>query len=72
MYNTPKSQAVIEMFSADYIIRASATAKQNNNFDWFEISEISVINEGLITKALYINEDLPSGEFERSIRFLLN
>lgn len=71
MYNTPKSQAVIEMFSADYIIRASATAKQNNNFDWFEISEISVINEGLITKALYINEDLPSGEFEKEYKVFI-
>ncbi len=72
IYNTPKSQAVIECFSAEYIIRASATAKQNNRFDWFEIPEIEVISEGLITKALYINEDLPSGEFEKEYKVFID
>lgn len=72
LYNTPKSKAIIDYFSAEYIIRASATAKKNENYDWFEIPEIEVINEGLITKALYINEDLESGEVDNEPKLLID
>lgn len=64
LYNTPKSQSIIEKFKADYIIRASATAKKNKNYCWYEIPEIEVINEGLITRTLHINEGLHDGKIE--------
>lgn len=72
LYNTNKSKDIINKFSADYLIRASATAKKNDNYDWFEIPEIDVINEGLITKALYINEDLQAGEIENEFKTLID
>jgi len=59
-YNTSKSKAIIAEFSATYTVRVSATAKPNAKYDWYEINEIDVIKEGLITKALYINEDIPN------------
>lgn len=72
LYNTPKSKLIIQSFGADYIIRASATAKQNSRYEWFEIPEIDVINEGLITKALYINEDLQAGAIENEFKTLID
>ena len=54
--DTKKAQDIIEAFSAKHIIRVSATATQNKKCEFFEIPEIDVINAGLITKALYINE----------------
>ena len=54
--DTKKAHDIIEAFSAKNIIRVSATARQNKRYEFFEINEMDVINAGLITKALYVNE----------------
>lgn len=70
-YNTPKSQAVINDFNSDFIIRVSATAKKNNKFEWIEIDERDVISAELITKALYINEGVTAGNITNENELLL-
>lgn len=55
-HNTAKAKVIIDAFAAKHIIRVSATAVQNNRYEYFEIDELNVIDEGLITKALYVNE----------------
>ena len=59
--NTAKAKTIIDAFSAKNIIRVSATAVQNSRFEYFEIDEVDVINAGLITKALYVNEGITEG-----------
>lgn len=59
--NTAKAKTIIDAFSAKNIIRVSATAIENKRYEYFEIDEVDVINEGLITKALYVNEGLTDG-----------
>lgn len=56
--NTAKAKDIIDHFSAKNIIRVSATAVQNNRYEYIEIDELDVIDEGLITKALYVNEGI--------------
>ncbi len=56
--NTAKAKAVIDAFAAKNTIRVSATAIQNNRYEFYEIDEMDVIDEGLITKALYVNEGI--------------
>jgi len=53
---TIKAESIIEYMNPEYIIRVSATTKMNKEAEYIEISELDVINEGLITRALYINE----------------
>ena len=59
--NTAKAKTIIDAFSAKNIIRVSATAVENKRYEYFEIDEVDVINAGLITKALYVNEGLEDG-----------
>lgn len=59
--NTDKAKIIIDAFSAKNIIRVSATAMENKSCEYFEIDEVDVIGEGLITKALYVNEGLATG-----------
>ncbi|MBO5564577.1 MAG: DEAD/DEAH box helicase family protein [Lachnospiraceae bacterium] len=54
--NTAKAKDIIDHFSAKNIIRVSATAVENKRYEFYEIDELDVIDEGLITKALYVNE----------------
>lgn len=54
--DTKKAQDIIDAFSAVHTVRVSATANQNKKCEYFEIDEVDVINAGLITKALYVNE----------------
>ena len=54
--NTSKANDIINAFSAKNIIRVSATANKVNHQEYYEISEDAVINEGLITRAIYVNE----------------
>ena len=54
--NTTRAKTIIDAFAAKHIIRVSATAIKNNRYEYFEIDELDVIDEGLITKALYVNE----------------
>jgi len=60
--NTAKAQTIIDAISAEHIIRMSATADQNKRFEYYEIDETEVINAGLITKALSVNEGIVTGE----------
>lgn len=57
----------------NYIIRVSATTKKNKEAEFIQIDEIDVINEGLITRALYINENVKNDEkLEDEHEYLLN
>ena len=56
--NTTKAKEIIDHFSAKHVIRVSATAVQNKRYEYIEIDELDVIDEGLITKALYVNEGI--------------
>lgn len=60
--NTSKAQDIIDAISAKHIIRMSATAIENKRNEFYEIDEVDVINAGLITKALYVNEGIVDGE----------
>ncbi len=60
--NTAKARDVIDAFAAKHIIRMSATAIENKRYEFYEIDEIDVINAGLITKAIYVNEGINDGE----------
>ena len=53
---TIKAEAIINYLNPAYIIRVSATTKMNKEANFIQIDELDVINEGLITRALYINE----------------
>ena len=71
--DTKKANDIINKFSAKNIIRVSATAKENKLYEFYEIDEMDVISSGLITKALYINEDVEySGEFENEHGYLID
>ncbi len=54
--NTKKADDIIEAFAAKNIIRVSATANKVSHQEFYEISEDDVINAGLITRAIYVNE----------------
>ena len=54
--NTAKANAIIDAFSAKHIIRVSATAIENKRAEFLEIDETKVIDQGLITKAINVNE----------------
>lgn len=56
---TEKSDAIIQLFKTDKIIRCSATPLIDNRTKLIEVSEDEVIAEGLIKKQLIINEDFP-------------
>ena len=55
---TVKAESIIEYINPDYIVRVSATTKTNKEAEYIEIDELDVINSGLITRALYINENV--------------
>lgn len=57
-HNTSKAKAIIDAFAAKHIIRVSATTIKNKLHEYYEIDELDVINAGLITKALYVNEGI--------------
>ena len=55
---TVKAEAIIDFINPKYIVRVSATTKTNKEAEYIEIDELDVINAGLITRALYINENV--------------
>lgn len=59
--NTAKARTIIDAFAAKNIIRVSATAIENKRYEYIEVDELDVINAGLITKALYVNEGISDG-----------
>ena len=74
---TVKAESIIEYMNPKYIVRVSATTKVNKEAEYIEIDELSVINEGLITRALYINEnvsnqDILSNEHEYLLDLAIN
>lgn len=56
MNNTKKADDVISAFAAKNIIRVSATANKVSHHEFYEIPEEEVINAGLISRAIYVNE----------------
>lgn len=54
--NTSKANDIINAFAAKNIIRVSATANKVSHQEYYEIPEDEVINAGLITRAIYVNE----------------
>lgn len=56
--NTSKANDLINSFTAKNVIRVSATAKNNKVDEFIKIDDNDVIESGLITKALYVNEGL--------------
>lgn len=58
--DTSKAQDLINAFCPVKEIRVSATAKQRDGCDWYEVKESDVINAGFITKAIVINEGVDS------------
>lgn len=61
-HDTKKANAIINAFAAKNIIRVSATTRVSRLCEFYEIPEIEVITSGLITKAIYINEDVDANE----------
>jgi type III restriction enzyme len=57
---TEKSDAIVQLFKTDKIIRCSATPLIDKSAKLIEISEADVIAEGLIKKLLVINGDFPN------------
>jgi type III restriction enzyme len=71
--NTAKAKVIIDAFVAKNIIRVSATAIKNKRYEFIEIDEVDVIDEGLITKAVYVNESVDDGmEITDDYDYLLN
>ena len=71
--NTAKAKTIIDAFAARNIIRVSATAIENKRYEFYEIDEVDVINKGLITKALYVNEGIQNNvEITDDYDYLLN
>lgn len=69
---TDKAEAIIQSFEAEHIIRVSATTKRNDEAKHIEIKELDVIESGLITRALYINEDVENNiEVDNETEYLL-
>lgn len=54
--NTKKADDIINAFAAKNIIRVSATASKVPHQEFYEIPEDEVIDAGLITRAIYVNE----------------
>lgn len=56
MNNTKKADDIINAFAPKNIIRVSATAVKVPQNEFYEIPEEEVINAGLISRAIYVNE----------------
>lgn len=59
--NTSKASDIIDKFAAKHIVRVSATTVANRNVEMYEIDEQDVINEGLISTAISVNEGAETG-----------
>ena len=70
---TEKSDAIIQLFKTDKIIRCSATPLISKTAKLIEVAEEDVIAEGLIKKMLVINENFPQTiTTENQTEFLLD
>lgn len=69
---TEKSDAIVQLFKTDKIIRCSATPLADKTARLIEVKEADVIAEGLIKKLLVINENFPNViEAENPTHYLL-
>lgn len=62
LYDTPNARLLIERFQPIHIVRASATARQNDLAEYMNIPIDKVINSGLITKYIIVNEGLKDND----------
>lgn len=62
--NTIKANDILNALSSRHEIRVSATTTKIPTAEFYEIPEEEVIGSGLITKALYINENINIKEME--------
>lgn len=62
--NTIKANDILNALSSKHEIRVSATTTKIPTAEFYEIPEEEVIGSGLITKALYINENIDIKEME--------
>lgn len=72
--DTTKAQNVLDAIDAKKEIRMSATARRRPTCDFYEIKEQDVIDEGFISKAIVINEDLSKYKVtnENEVEVLIN
>jgi len=71
--DTDKANALINEFNPIKIVRVSATPKKKDEVNIISINEIDVINSGLITRALYINENVEDNVIvNNEIKYLLD
>lgn len=72
--NTVKANDILNALSHIKEIRVSATTTKIPTAEYYEIPEIEVINSGLITRALYINEGIDIDtldDFNQEATFLI-
>jgi len=70
---TVKAEAIINYLKPSYIVRVSATTKKNKEAEFIQIDELDVINEGLITRALFINEGVSNNsQLNNEHEYLIN
>ncbi|MBR2705501.1 MAG: DEAD/DEAH box helicase family protein [Clostridia bacterium] len=74
---TEKAEGITHLFSSEHIVRVSATTKRNDEAYNIKISEMEVINSGLITKSLYINQGIEdnivlNNEIEYLLKLAIN
>lgn len=70
---TEKADKLLQFFKTDKIIRVSATPKAAKGIKLIEINEEDVIEAGLITRNLFINENVDNSKaFEDDTEYLLN
>lgn len=74
---TEKAENITSLFNPEYVIRVSATTKRNDEAYNIKISEMEVINSGLITKSLYINQSIENNillddEIEYLLKLAIN
>lgn len=62
--NTAKADDILNALAHKKEIRVSATTNKLSTAEFYEIPEIEVINSGLITRALYINQGVEVTEME--------
>lgn len=73
MNNTKKADDIINAFAAKNIIRVSATANKVDHHEFYEIPEDDVINAGLISRAIYVNEGVEDvKEIQNDYDYLLD
>ncbi len=73
MNNTKKADDIINAFAPKNIIRVSATAAKVSQNEFYEIPEDEVIEAGLISRAIYVNEGVDeSKEIANDYEYLLD